>query len=146
MFAGVGVLCVILPLNAFIMAKSQTYETKEMEHKDDRIKQLTEVLNGMKILKLYAWELPFQKKINDIRNTELSYTQKNFYIWGTIVVLWTWAPTAVMLVAFITYIYSGADHVLTAQRAFVSLSLFNILRLPLTILPWGITSSVNVSS
>ena len=33
---------------------------------------MNEILNGVKVLKLYAWEEPFMKKVSDIRDEELS--------------------------------------------------------------------------
>ena len=33
---------------------------------------MNEILNGVKVLKLYAWETPFMKKVSDIRDEELS--------------------------------------------------------------------------
>lgn len=42
-----------------------------MELKDDRIKAITEVLNGIKVLKLYAWEESFEKQILAIREKEV---------------------------------------------------------------------------
>lgn len=34
-----------------------------------------------------------------------------------------------------TYIYTGDDHILTAEKAFVCLTLFDIIKLPLSMLP-----------
>ena len=142
---GIGFLLLLMPVNALIMAKKQSYETKEMQEKDTRVKQLTEVLSGIKILKLFAWELPFQEKINDIRRRELHFTGISCYIQGAIVVLWRWTPTAVVFLIFMTYVSTDAGHVLTAQKAFVSLSLLNILRFSMNNLPQGIGLLINVS-
>ena len=142
---GIGFLLLLMPVNALITAKKQSYETKEMEEKDTRVKQLTEVLSGIKILKLFAWELPFQEKINDIRRRELHFTGISCYIQGAIVVLWRWTPTAVVFLIFMTYVSTDAGHVLTAQKAFVSLSLLNILRFSMNNLPQGIGLLINVS-
>ena len=30
-----------------------------MKHKDERIKMMNEILNGIKLLKMYAWEMSF---------------------------------------------------------------------------------------
>jgi ATP-binding cassette subfamily C (CFTR/MRP) protein 1 len=38
-----------------------------MKKKDKRTKLIDEILNGMKILKMYAWEMSFVKKVNEIR-------------------------------------------------------------------------------
>lgn len=43
-----------------------------MKERDSRMKQMTEMLSGIKVLKLYAWEFPFMERINKIRNKEIS--------------------------------------------------------------------------
>ena len=42
-----------------------------MKEKDGRIKLMTEILNGMKVLKLYAWEESFQGQVLGIRDREV---------------------------------------------------------------------------
>jgi hypothetical protein len=41
-----------------------------MKEKDVRVKKMNELLQGMKILKLYAWEQSFLHEVETIRNTE----------------------------------------------------------------------------
>lgn len=38
-----------------------------MKLKDERVKMVNEVLNGIKVIKLYAWEEPMEAHIADIR-------------------------------------------------------------------------------
>ena len=47
---------------------------------------------------------------------------------------------------FATYVLTGEDHQLTADKAFVSLSLFNLLRMPLSFLPIMIVFTVQVQT
>ncbi len=51
----------------------------------------------------------------------------------------------VSLISFAVYVYTGDDHILTPERAFVCLALFDILRTPLTFLPMIIVSVVQVN-
>lgn len=44
--------------------------------KDERIKMVNEALNGIKVIKLYAWEPPIEKKITNLRDRELSLIRK----------------------------------------------------------------------
>ena len=67
-------------------------QTAQMKQKDQRIKLMNEVLNGMKVLKLYAWELSFKDKINAIRNAELVTLQKYAYLQAVSLFTWTCAP------------------------------------------------------
>jgi len=50
----------------------------------------------------------------------------------------------VSLTTFAVYVLSSRDNILDAEKAFVSLSLFNILRFPLTMLPMMIANIVQV--
>lgn len=35
-----------------------------MKFKDERLKMMSEILNGIKVLKLYAWEKSMKKMVN----------------------------------------------------------------------------------
>lgn len=48
------------------------------------------------------------------------------------------------MTTFAVYVLSDEKNVLDAQKAFVSLSLFNLLRFPLAMLPMIVTSIVQV--
>ena len=74
-----------------------------MKQKDARIKLMNEVLNGIKVLKLYAWELSFRDKINVIRNMELETLKKYAYLSAFGTFTWTCAPFVVCLLIIILY-------------------------------------------
>lgn len=142
-FAGLGVMILMVPLNGVIAKTMRNYQKKLMGQKDQRIKLMNEVLNGIKVLKLYAWERPFANFVTDIRDKELDVLKGASYMGAVSSFSWSVAPFMVSLVTFITYTLMGND--LTAQKAFVSLSLFNLLRFPLAMLPMMITALVEAS-
>ena len=49
MFAGLGVMVILLPLNGFITMKIGKYQKEQMEQKDSRLKLMNEILNGIKV-------------------------------------------------------------------------------------------------
>ncbi|KAK7938450.1 hypothetical protein WMY93_001776 [Mugilogobius chulae] len=133
--AGVAVMLLMVPINAFIAMKTKAYQVAQMKSKDNRIKLMNEMLNGIKVLKLYAWELAFQDKV----------LKKAAYLAAVSTFTWVCAPFLVALSTFCVYILSDENNVLDAQKAFVSLALFNILRFPLNMLPMVISSIVQAS-
>ncbi|XP_060071681.1 multidrug resistance-associated protein 1-like [Ylistrum balloti] len=143
--AGTGVMIVMIPVNAVIAKKSRDLQMKQMRLKDSRIKLMNEVLNGIKVLKLYAWEKSFENQVLEIRNKELRVLKKMAYLNAAVSFTWTTAPFLVSLVTFAVYVLVDSNNVLDAEKAFVSLSLFNILRFPLSMLPQVISSIVQVS-
>ncbi|KAK7506164.1 hypothetical protein BaRGS_00002276, partial [Batillaria attramentaria] len=143
--AGVGVMVLLIPINALIAHKTRQLQVKQMTLKDSRIKLMNEVLNGIKVLKLYAWELSFQDKILHIRRQELEVLKKAAYLNACSSFAWTCAPFMVSLTTFAVYTLSDSNNILDAEKAFVSLSLFNIMRFPLSMLPNVITNIVQAS-
>ncbi|XP_072313056.1 ATP-binding cassette sub-family C member 3 isoform X2 [Eucyclogobius newberryi] len=143
--AGVAVMILLIPLNAFIAMKTRSYQVEQMRYKDERIKLMNEILNGIKVLKLYAWEKSFIEKVLTIRQKELNVLRKTAFLGALSTMAWTSAPFLVALTTFAVYVTTDENNVLDAERAFVSLSLFNILRFPLNMLPQVISSMVQAS-
>ncbi|XP_067317475.1 multidrug resistance-associated protein 1-like isoform X1 [Anolis sagrei] len=143
--AGVAVMLLLVPVNAVIAMKTKTYQVAHMKSKDNRIKLMNEILNGIKVLKLYAWELAFKDKVLGIRKEELRVLKKSAYLAAIGTFTWVCAPFLVALSTFAVYVSVSDKNVLDAQKAFVSLALFNILRFPLNILPMVISSIVQAS-
>ncbi|KAL5018705.1 hypothetical protein ScPMuIL_004427, partial [Solemya velum] len=143
--AGLGVMILLMPVNAFIASKYKVLQSKQMTLKDTRIKIMNEVLNGIKVLKLYAWEPSFEKKILGIRNEELLVLKRAAYLNACNSFTWSCAPVLVSLTTFAVYVLSDVKNVLDAEKAFVSLSLFNILRFPVAIFPQIISQLVQAS-
>ena len=143
--AGIGsTFVILLPANTYIAYKSRQYGVKQMNLKDERIKLMNEILNGIKVLKLYAWEGSFQDKVLEIRDRELAVLKKAAWIKAVSVLLWNCAPFFMTMSAFAFYVLSSPDNILDAEKVFVSLSLFNIIRFPLQMIPDVITNLVQV--
>lgn len=143
--AGLVVMIVLIPVNGLSAAITRKLQVKMMKQKDIRVKKMNELLSGMKILKLYAWEPSFMQEVVDIRNCELKILLNIGYLSAAISFIWTCAPFVVSLVTFAVYVLSDENNVLDAQKAFTSLALFNILRFPLSMLPMMITSAIQAS-
>ena len=142
-FLGVGVLLLAVPLNVVVGNIMKKYQMSQMKNKDDRVKLMNEILGGIKILKLYAWEDSYINKVIGIRNEEVATLKKAAWMNGIIAFVWTSIPFFVALASFTGYIMLG-DNVLTSQKAFVTLSYLNIIRMPMAIFPFiliGIISS-----
>ncbi|OWA52392.1 putative Multidrug resistance-associated protein 1 [Hypsibius exemplaris] len=89
----------------------------------------------MKILKLYAWEESFQGQVSATRELELATLFRAAYVNAFSGFISLLSPFMVAVTTFTTYVLSDPSNVLDAQKAFVSLSLFNILRQPVNNLP-----------
>jgi len=68
-----------------------------MTVKDQRIRTMNEILNGIRVLKLYAWEMAFIRSISGIREIELGYIRKKAIISAVSNILWTFTPILVRI-------------------------------------------------
>ncbi|XP_058451158.1 multidrug resistance-associated protein 1 isoform X5 [Malaya genurostris] len=143
--AGLAVMIILIPVNGVIANKIKTLQIKQMKNKDERVKLMNEVLSGIKVLKLYAWEPSFEQQILRIRDKEVKVLKSAAYLNAGTSFIWSCAPFLVSLVTFATYVLVDENNVLDATTAFVSLALFNILRFPLSMLPMLISNLVQTS-
>ncbi|XP_049455616.1 canalicular multispecific organic anion transporter 1 [Epinephelus fuscoguttatus] len=143
--AGLAVMVLMVPINGLLATKARKIQIENMKFKDKRLKIMNEILNGIKILKLYAWEPSFQAQVEDIRGQELKVMRKFAYLTSVSTFIFSCAPAVVSLVTFAVFVGVSPSNVLTAEKAFTSISLFNILRFPLAMLPMLIATIVQTS-
>jgi ABC-type multidrug transport system fused ATPase/permease subunit len=108
---------------------------------DKRVGLMNEVINGMQMIKFYAWERSFRADIMAARNNEARILKAMVWWQGLFAMLLFSGPVAMAVFCFASY--AAAGNVFSAAQAYTALALFNLLRLPLAFLPMMITSLVN---
>lgn len=144
---GMVIMILLVPFNAFITTKMRFVQMMIMKEKDKRVKLMNEILNGIKVLKLYAWETSFRDIVQAFRGKKCEQLNRMAYLNATMVFTFSSAPFFVRynhllncvirmcsfgqigLLSFATYVLISPENVLDANKAFVSLSLFNIIRM-----------------
>ncbi|XP_037352386.1 ATP-binding cassette sub-family C member 2 [Talpa occidentalis] len=143
--AGVGIMVLLIPINGVLVAKNRAIQVKNMKNKDKRLKIMNEVLNGIKILKYFAWEPSFKTQVHNIRKKELKNLLRFGQMQAVMMFLLYLTPVLVSVTTFSVYVLMDSNNVLDAEKAFTSITLFNILRFPLSMLPMVITSLIQAS-
>jgi ATP-binding cassette subfamily C (CFTR/MRP) protein 1 len=130
---GCSLLLTLLPLQKKVMEISAKLVRASLMKSDERVKVVNETLEAMSVVKTYAWEKSFFKKVKAVREEELKLQLKasflsalNYFIIFTI-------PVLVSLISFT--VFAGIGNELTPARAFTALALFDILRFPMYTLP-----------
>ncbi|KAG9514802.1 ATP-binding cassette glutathione S-conjugate transporter, partial [Aureobasidium melanogenum] len=145
MFAGVGAMIAMIPINGVIARISKNLQKKQMKNKDSRTRLMTEILSNMKSIKLYAWTTAFMNKLNYIRNDlELNTLRKIGAAMALANFTWSTTPFFVSCSTFAVFVLTG-NKALTTDIVFPALTLFNLLTFPLAILPMVITSIIEAS-
>ncbi|KAI9786849.1 MAG: hypothetical protein M1839_005080 [Geoglossum umbratile] len=145
MLAGVGAMIIMIPVNGLIARFMKTLQKEQMKNKDSRTRLMTEILNNMKSIKLYAWGAPFMSKLNHIRNDqELKTLRKIGAAQAFANFTWSSTPFLVSCSTFMVFVLTQ-KRPLTTEIVFPALTLFNLLTFPLAVLPMVITSIVEAS-
>uniref|UniRef100_A0A8C3D3D7 ABC-type glutathione-S-conjugate transporter n=1 Tax=Cairina moschata TaxID=8855 RepID=A0A8C3D3D7_CAIMO len=122
----IAVFLFLLPLNFMITKKRSHFQVHFMKHKDERAKLTNAILSDIKVIKLYGWEKTFMEKVLGIRKQELKALKRSQILFSHMVCFF-FAPFQIAFVMFAVYTLVDNTHILDAQKAFVSLTLINIL-------------------
>ncbi|SSD61660.1 related to Bile pigment transporter 1 [Saccharomycodes ludwigii] len=141
-FGGLVVMIIMAPINSYLSKKLEGLYRKNMEYKDTRTKLITEILNSIKSIKLYAWETPMLKKLFHVRNgLELENFKKVSVLDSFILFAWNMVPIMVSTSTFLLYAYLY-NIPLTPDIVFPALSLFDLLGDCIYIIPNVITDII----
>ncbi|XP_063359524.1 ATP-binding cassette sub-family C member Sur [Cydia amplana] len=125
----------ITPLQ-FYLGKKIYDNSKEIGRcTDHRMSKLTEILQGMHVIKLYVWEDLFNEKILNLRELELKFLNKESIYWSSLTFTTQVSTILVTMITFTVYYYLDDSNTFTAVNIFTGLALFNQLSVPLLILP-----------
>uniref|UniRef100_A0A673C5R8 ABC-type glutathione-S-conjugate transporter n=1 Tax=Sphaeramia orbicularis TaxID=375764 RepID=A0A673C5R8_9TELE len=139
--AGITTVILIFPLNGFI-AKKRSKLQVQMKFMDGRIRLMNEILNGIKILKFYAWEKAFLEQVLGYREKELKALKKSQILYSISIASFNSSSFLIAFAMFGVYVMLDDRNVLDAQKVFVSMALINILKTPLSQLPFAISTTM----
>lgn len=90
--AGLAIMIILIPVNGVIANKVKTLQIRQMKNKDERVKLMNEILSGIKVLKLYAWEPSFEDQVLKIREKEIKVLKEAAYLNAGTSFIWSCAP------------------------------------------------------
>ncbi|CAG8573111.1 6233_t:CDS:10, partial [Cetraspora pellucida] len=131
--AGFSFLVITGPLQGRVMSALASTRSKATKVTDERVKWTQEILQGIRVIKYYAWEDSFLKTLNKLRDKELGYTKFILVIRAIVTGVASVMPVFASILSFVVFVLTGGT--LTSELVFSSLALFNIIRLPLKLLP-----------
>ncbi|CAG9312990.1 unnamed protein product [Blepharisma stoltei] len=104
---GLTVLLVHYPIAIALSSISSYYRKRVSEFSDKRIMLITNLIEGIKVVKLYGWEDPFLRLIYGERSKEIKEQEKQFNISSVNNAMGVSGIGAVFLVTFALYIHLG---------------------------------------
>uniref|UniRef100_A0A667HEG7 ATP binding cassette subfamily C member 8 n=1 Tax=Lynx canadensis TaxID=61383 RepID=A0A667HEG7_LYNCA len=139
---GAAVIILLAPVQYFVATKLSQAQRSTLEYSNERLKQTNEMLRGIKLLKLYAWENIFCTRVEMTRRKEMT-SLRAFAVYTSISIFMNTAiPIAAVLITFVGHVSFFKEADFSPSVAFASLSLFHILVTPLFLLSSVVRSTV----
>uniref|UniRef100_A0A3Q1B681 Cystic fibrosis transmembrane conductance regulator n=1 Tax=Amphiprion ocellaris TaxID=80972 RepID=A0A3Q1B681_AMPOC len=129
--AGMVVLMFLMPTQTMVGRLFSKFRSQTAVLTDSRIRTMNEVVSGIRIIKMYAWEKPFAALVSDIRRKEISKIMKSSYLRGLNMASFFCASKIIVFVTFTLYVLLGNK--ISASRVFVTVSLYTAVRLTVTL-------------
>ena len=143
-FAGIVVMLLTLLTGAVIAKITEAFQRRKMENSDARIILVTEILNNIKAIKMYAWTSAFKKKLSGVRGIELLTLRKIGALRAAFVFTWSATPSLVSTSIFAAFVLTQRSP-LSTDIGFPALTLFNLLTLALAVFPQTINSWIDAN-
>ena len=125
------------PASAIFVKKIIMYRRKMLKETDSRVKLTNQLLSGIRVLKIYAWEAAQEAQIQEARDRELRRLRQAIPCRVGMQTLLFAAPVLAAVASFA--VYGSVDpEGFTAPRIFASIALFAIMRFPLIFLPFAL--------
>ncbi|XP_054625875.1 ATP-binding cassette sub-family C member 12 isoform X3 [Dunckerocampus dactyliophorus] len=106
---GVGTYLVFIPVQ-FVLAKMiNRFRHKAILMTDSRVRTMNEVLNSVKLIKMYAWEDSFEKNIAEMREREKKHLRMASYIQNTNTSITSIIPTLATILTFMVHTLLGLN-------------------------------------
>uniref|UniRef100_A0A8B9HVW3 ATP-binding cassette sub-family C member 5 n=1 Tax=Astyanax mexicanus TaxID=7994 RepID=A0A8B9HVW3_ASTMX len=135
---GVGTYLVFIPIQFFVARLINVLRRRAVSVTDNRVRTMNEVLTCIKLIKMYAWEESFEKKITDIRKKEKLILEKAGYVQSINSSLTTVVPTLATILTFIVHTAIGLP--LAPSTAYTIIAVFNSMRMSMGLLPFTVKS------
>ncbi|KAG0054723.1 Multidrug resistance-associated protein 1 [Gryganskiella cystojenkinii] len=134
-FTGLGLVILVMPIQTLFGRVLNTVKDKKLKAMDGRIRLMTDLLSGIKIVKLYSWEKSFISQVEAYRNVELRHLRTGGIVIAFMMIMYSSLPPLMALLSFLVFAFAGGPGgsrgQLDAQTIFVSLTLFGRLAGPI---------------
>ncbi|KAJ2056332.1 hypothetical protein GGI17_006250 [Coemansia sp. S146] len=131
---GLSMITLYIPLSKLLFKYLAKVEEKLTLLSDERVTVITELLQGIKAVKLFGWESRFLKMVDERHERQLKCTWKFLLAWMQINVASSLTPTLVLVAIYAIYVI-GFGNKLTAEIAFTSILVFQYVRMVFQRLP-----------
>ncbi|XP_043529381.1 ATP-binding cassette sub-family C member 4-like [Frieseomelitta varia] len=122
---GIAAVFFVVPIQSYTGKLSSKFRLQTAIKTDERVRLMDEIISGVQVIKMYAWEKPFCALIETARKLELQVVTKSSYIRGIYMTFNLFTTRMALFCTLISILLFGNE--LSADKVFVISSYFNIL-------------------
>ncbi|XP_031344031.1 multidrug resistance-associated protein 4-like isoform X2 [Photinus pyralis] len=123
---GVAVIIFYIPIQLFSSKIVAKLRIKATQKTDERIRLMNEIISGIQLVKMYAWEKPFAKFVSTARRHEIKLIKAASCVRIAVLAMNPISPLLCLLVSVLACI--ALNESVTAKKIYVLISYFGILR------------------
>lgn len=137
--AGFSVFILYLPFQAVMGKWFGTIREETAMRTDERVRLMNEIIPAMRVIKMYAWENSFAKLVDIARRNEVKWIRYRVILTSINESLYFISAKLIILICLLTLVLLGYQ--LTAEAAFVTITMLDSLRLNMTFFfPFAVAS------
>ncbi|XP_063633563.1 ATP-binding cassette subfamily C member 4-like [Cydia splendana] len=116
-----------LLVQSYLSNRQGVLRGKIAKRTDERVKVMSELVNGVQVIKMYAWEKPFEKLVDKLRKMEVNFIMRTSMIKGFSTALSVFTERFILFAAVVTFVLMGGQ--IRAEITFSLVQYFNLLQL-----------------
>nr|CAD7403769.1 unnamed protein product [Timema poppensis] len=129
---GVGALFLqTVPVQGYLGKLTSKLRLKVALRTDERVRLMSEIISGIQVIKMYAWEKPFEKMVALARKHEIDVVKQASYLRGVYFSAMVFSERMTLFLTLLAYVLLG-NHI-TPEKVFSLAQFYNIMQLTMAI-------------
>lgn len=116
---------------AYLGKLTSKFRLKVAKRTDYRVRLMSEIINGIQVIKMYAWEKPFEAMVQLARRKEVNVVTSASYLRGVYLSCAVFIERTTLYLTIITYVLLGNN--ITSDKTYSMAQFFNTLQLALAL-------------
>ncbi|XP_020800723.1 probable multidrug resistance-associated protein lethal(2)03659 [Drosophila serrata] len=140
---GVAFMLLFIPLQLYLGKKTTEIRLRTALRTDKRLRMINEIISGIQVIKMYAWERPFERLVAHARQKEVNAICHGSYIKGIVASFSIFLSRSSIFFSLVSYVLLG--QILTHEVAFSITAYYNALLVTMLVFfPQTITQTAEI--
>ncbi|KAM3966609.1 ATP-binding cassette subfamily C member 4 isoform 2-T2 [Aphomia sociella] len=122
----IGIVLQTIPVQSYMSKLAARLRMNTAGKTDERVRIMDEIISGMQVIKMYAWEKPFEQVVATARKNEIHSITQASYLRGVYLSFMVFTERLTLYITLLSYSLFGFQ--VTADIAFPMAQMFNILQ------------------